>query len=306
MADDINWIEVSFTCTGELAETLAEALGRYVSNGVVIESESEFDKIEQENRPTGKVRVFGYLPFDEHIEQTRQDLEEVLWHLGQIQELPKPEYKPIHDQDWMTSWRKHYQPIQIGKQLLILPAWMETKPEYTRKIVRINPNLAFGTGTHPSTQLSLQALEELLQPGQNVIDVGCGSGILSIAALKLGAGHVLAVDVDNQAIHSTKQNAELNSILPSLETGKGSVREILNGDFSISQAPLVLVNILAPIIIRLFKDGLASLLRSGGNMVLAGILSPQIPVVETAANEVGLNLAAQLEYEDWVTLIMKC
>ena len=305
MAEGVYWIEVMLTCSGELAETIAEALGRFVSNGVVIESETEFDEIEQENRPTGKIRVFGYLPFDKHIEKTRQDLEEVLWHLGQIQELPKPEYKPIYDQDWMTSWRKHYQPIQVGKQLLILPAWMETKPEYTRKIVRINPNLAFGTGTHPSTQLSLQALEELLQPGQNVIDIGCGSGILSIAALKLGAEHVLAVDVDNQAVRSTKQNAELNSILPNLETSKGSVREILNGDFSISQAPLVLVNILAPIIIRLFKDGLASVLKPGGNIVLAGILSPQVPVVEAAANEAGLGLVAQLEYEDWVALIMK-
>ena len=297
-------MEVSFTVPGELAEALSDNLGRFVRNGVVIESVTAFDPQEYEFKPTGDVRVFGYLAYDEHIEETRQRLEEALWHLGQIVPIPQPEYKLIHDEDWMAAWKKHYHPIEIGKQWLIMPAWMDPKPEEQRIVVKIDPAMAFGTGTHPSTQLCLQAIEQYLEPDQDVMDVGCGSGILAISALKLGARFALAVDTDKVAVRATRKNADNNGIQAQLEIGQGSLQSILDGGFSIKQAPLVLANILAPVIIRLFNEGLGELVAPGGVLVLSGILETQVPPVMEAVQQAGMSLIKQYQCDDWVALVV--
>ena len=165
--------------------------------------------------------------------------------------------------------------------------------------------MAFGTGTHPTTQLCLQLLEQHLKPGQPIIDVGCGSGILSIAAVKLGASHVLAVDVDRQAVVSTNENAEINDLPPcALETGVGSVTEILENQFSIQDAPLVLVNILAQIILNLFEKGLGKLVQGNGLLLLSGILDHQEQEVQRAAVRAGFILSDKLQDGDWVSLAL--
>ena len=303
---EARWIEVKIACDGELAEALAEVLGRFVSNGVVVESETRFNPLTQENEPTGGMIVFGYLPVDDTLEEKRHKLEQAFWHLGQISPLPPVQYQPIKDEDWMAAWKVHYQPIAIGEKLLIMPAWKEPKADETRSIVRINPAMAFGTGAHPTTQLCLRLIERHLVTGVAVIDVGCGSGILAIAALRLGASHVLAVDVDSQAIASTLENAALNAITPDLlETGKGSVAEILTGRFSLQEAPLVLVNILAPVIIRLFGQDLGELVTADGILLLSGILADQEADLRLAAEGAGFIVLERLTDGDWVGLAMK-
>ena len=302
----VHWIEVKLVTDGELAEALAEVLGRFVSNGVVVETETRFNPHTQENEPTGNMVVFGYLPADDGLEKRRQQLEEALWHLGQITSLPTAQYQPIQDEDWMAAWKVHYHPIAIGKKLLIMPAWKDPAADETRLVVRITPAMAFGTGTHPTTQLCLRLLEQHFTPGQPVIDVGCGSGILSIAALLMGATHALAVDVDSQAVTSTQENARLNKIDPALlETGKGSVEEILTGRFSIQQAPLVLVNILAPIIIHLFDQGLSQLVSGEGLLLLSGILEEQEPKLRQTAEDASFSLVDRLSDGDWVSMAYK-
>ncbi len=301
---DPHWLEISMTVDPELAEAVSELLSRFVSNGVVVESGVTYNDAEDEGTPFGPVRVYGYLAVDERLEETRQRLEEGLWHLGQIQPLPEPSYRTIQDEDWMASWKQHYHPIQIGKRLLILPAWI-ADPNQGRIAVKIDPSMAFGTGTHPTTQLCMELLEDTVQPGRPAIDVGCGSGILSIGAVKLGAAPVLAVDIDNSAIRSTKENAQANGVLDKIETGLGSVREISEGKFSIRAAPLVLANILAPVIIRLFDDGLDTLLETGGKIVLSGILAEQAPGVVEAAEKKGLKKTEMRQIGDWVAIVME-
>jgi ribosomal protein L11 methyltransferase len=301
---EAHWIEVSMTVSGELAEAVAEVISRFVSNGVVTESGVTYNDEEDEGTPFGPVRVYGYLPVDENIEQTRQQLTESLYYLGMIQPLPEPVFKTIVDEDWMAAWKQHYRPIEIGKKILILPAWIE-QTDFSRVAVKIDPSMAFGTGTHPTTQLCMEMVEKYTQPGQNVIDVGCGSGILSIGAIKMGAKHALAVDIDAAAIKSSQENAEANGVLEYLEVGIGSVTEINAGQFSLRQAPLVLANILAPIIIRLFDGGLANLLEPGGVMVLSGILDQQASRVLDSAQQHGLVLIEQGQINDWVSLALK-
>jgi ribosomal protein L11 methyltransferase len=300
---DARWLEVSLTVDGELAEAVAEVLDRFASGGVVVESNVKYRNVEDEGTPYGPVKVYGFLDVDSSLEEKRHKLEEALWYLNAIRELPQPVYREIADQNWMTAWKEHYRPIEIGKRLLILPAWMEQK-DMTRVAVKIDPSMAFGTGTHPSTQLCLGLVEDYVQPGQNVIDIGCGSGILSIAALKLGASHALVVDIDAESVKATLEACGYNQVID-VEAGQGSVGEILNGEFSLKKAPLVLANILAPVLIRLFDDGMADTITPGGVIILAGILAEQGQGVRESAESKGLKFVEERRSGDWVALVMK-
>ena len=300
----ISWLEVSVSCDGELAESVAEVISRYVTQGVVTETNVRYDETEEIPMPYGLIKVYGYLLNDETVEEKRKQIEQGLWYLNMIQPVPEPQYQIIHNQDWMESWKERYHPIQVGERLLVLPAWLEN-PYPERIAVKIDPSMAFGTGTHPTTQLCMQMAESVIKPGDTVIDVGCGSGILSIAAAKLGASHILAVDTDHPSVVSTFKNAQANQVEDKIEIGEGSVTVLLNNNFSIQSAPVVLVNILAPIIIRLFDDGLGELVNPGGKLVLSGILDKQAGQVREAAEKQGFTFLEQIYINDWISMILE-
>ena len=304
MGDEVSWLEVKVVCNGEIAESVNEVLSRYVTHGVVTETDAKYDDAEEVLLETGEIRVFGYLINDETVEEKRQKIEEALWHLNMISPVPQPTYNIIQDQNWMESWKKYYNPIKIGKKLLILPEWIEN-PEPDRIAIKIDPSMAFGTGTHPTTQLCMLLMEDVVQPGDEVIDVGCGSGILSIAAIKLGARRALGVDLDYPSIVATKMNAELNQVIEKIDVGLASVIEILDEKFTIATAELVLVNILAPIIKRLFHQGLEKLIKSDGTIILSGILDHQSDEIIQIAEELGLKLVSKEMINDWVGLILR-
>ena len=220
-----SWLEISMLVDGELAEAVAEVLDRFVLDGVVLESGVKQADDSEVGTPCGPVRVFGYLFIDPHTEDKKKRIEEGLWHLSQIRPIPEPAYRIVEDEDWMAAWKKYYMPLSIGKRFLIEPVWMNT-PDSDRIKIKIDPGMAFGTGTHPSTQLCLEHLEDVVKGGDTIIDVGCGSGILSIAAIKLGAQKALGVDIENPAIKNTEINARANGVLDKIEVGLGSVQEI--------------------------------------------------------------------------------
>ena len=306
----MNWLEVSLTVNGELAEAVADVLARAAPNGVTTEQAVDFVDDEDEGTPVEPVTVRAYLPADGSLEETRQKLDEGLHYLGMILPLPAAVYTPIADQNWMEAWKEHYHPIPIGKKLIIVPAWLES-PEAGRISIKIDPGMAFGTGTHPSTQLCLELIEEYYddlpkadRSSLTDIDVGCGSGILSIGANKLGMEFAMGVDIDEASVKASRENAETNGIAPErFVIGRGSVTEILDGKFSIRQAQLVLVNILAPIINRLFGMGLADMVAAGGALILSGILAEQADSVQTCAEEHGLKFVEKRQMGDWVALL---
>jgi len=184
-------------------------------------------------------------------------------------------------------------------------------PEPDRIAIKIDPGMAFGTGTHPTTQLCLELMEEyfekLLVVNRQlsiVIDVGCGSGILSIAAIKLGAARALGVDIDPGSIVNARENAATNQVGDELILDVGSLQEILDGKFAFSKAPLVVANILAPVIIRLFDAGLVDLIENDGAVVLSGILQEQAQSVIEAGQAKGLKMIDRRQMGDWVALTM--
>jgi len=302
----MNWLEVSLTVDGELAESVADVLARFAPNGVMTEQGVKFNDEEDEGTATGPITVRAYLEVNDQLEETRQKLEESLYYLGMIKPVPTPAYKQIADQNWMEAWKQHYKPILIGQRLLILPAWLES-PEPKRIPIKIDPGMAFGTGTHPTTQLCLELMEVSTdhRPLTTVIDVGCGSGILSIAALKLGASKVLGVDIDIESVKNSRENADTNGVGEELLLGQGSVTEVLSGSFQFKSAPLVVANILGPILIRLFDAGLADLVEPNGEIILSGILDHQAESVIAAGEAKGLKRNDQRQIGDWVAISLK-
>ena len=300
----MNWLEVSLTVDGELAESVADVLARFAPNGVMTEQGVRFVNDEDEGTATGPITVRAYLEVNDQLEETRQKIEESLYYLGMITPVPTPAYKQIADQNWMEAWKQHYKPILIGERLLILPAWLES-PDPKRIPIKIDPGMAFGTGTHPTTQLCLELMERsVISNWKLVIDVGCGSGILSIAALKLGAEKVLGVDIDMESVKNSRENADVNEVGEELLLGQGSVAEVLAGQFAFKSAPLVVANILAPVLIRLFEAGLADLIQPNGEIILSGILDHQAESVIEAGQAKGLKRGEVRQMKDWVAISM--
>jgi ribosomal protein L11 methyltransferase len=304
----MNWLEVSLTVNGELAEAVADVLARFAFSGVMMEQGVEYTDEEDAGTPTGPITVRAYLEMNDQIEQTRQKLEESLYYLGMIQPLPAASYKQIADQNWMEAWKQHYKPILIGERFVIVPAWMDS-PDPNRIAIKIDPGMAFGTGTHPTTQLCLELMERYFVGAKHVspfraIDVGCGSGILSIAAIKMGADSALGVDIDSGSIDNARENANTNGIGDELILGVGSVQEILNEKFPFRKAPLVVANILAPVIIRLFDAGLAELIEDHGTILLSGILQEQAQNVIAGAQARDLRMDEFRQIDDWTAFAM--
>jgi ribosomal protein L11 methyltransferase len=314
----MNWLEVSMTVDGELAESVADVFARFAPNGVMTEQGVKYNDAEDAGTPTGPITVRAYLEVNDQLEETRQKLEEALYFLGMIRPLPAPAYKQIADQNWMEAWKQYYKPILIGQRLLILPAWMESPAPY-RVAIKIDPGMAFGTGTHPTTQLCLELTEKyfddrpqtidhkassIVHRPLSTIDVGCGSGILSIAGIKLGAAKALGVDIDAESITNSRENADTNGVGEELILEVGSVQEILDGKFAFTKAPLVVANILAPVIVRLFEAGMANLIEENGSIILSGILFEQEGSVIEAGQAHGLRMNERRQMGDWVALTM--
>ncbi len=292
---------------GELAEAVAEVLCRYLPDGVVIESTAvQAGEADENGYAVGPLKVCGYIPADAHVEETRQQIEEGLWYLGQISALPRPEFKMIQEANWMEAWKEHYHPIPIGERLLVLPAWINP-PNDGRLPIRIEPGMAFGTGTHPTTQLCLALAEEFISQlpstkDLNVIDIGCGSGILSIGGLLMGAEHALGVDIDPEAMRASGENAKLNNVSEKLDLGMGSAADVLLGKFSLDKAQLVFANILAPVLIRLLDEDMGDLVLPGGCIILSGILAEQAESVMDALRRHGFLYVQKRQMSDWVAL----
>ncbi|MBL8064061.1 MAG: 50S ribosomal protein L11 methyltransferase [Anaerolineales bacterium] len=311
----MNWLEISLTVDGELAESVADVLARFAPNGVMTEQGVRFVNDEDEGTATGPITVRAYLEVNDQLEEMRQKIEESLYYLGMITPVPTPTYKQIADQNWMEAWKQHYKPILIGERLLILPAWLES-PDPKRIPIKIDPGMAFGTGTHPTTQLCLELMEISFDERRKAeegasflfplscIDVGCGSGILSIAAIKLGAKTVLGVDIDMESVRNSRENADVNGVGEELLLGQGSVTEVLAGQFAFKSAPLVVANILAPVLIRLFGAGLADLIEPNGEIILSGILDHQAESVIEAGQTRGLKRGEIRQMKDWVAISM--
>jgi ribosomal protein L11 methyltransferase len=297
----MHWLEINVTTDGEAAEAISELLRPYAyGDGVVLEQLGD----PQNPDPAAlepEVSVKIYLPGDEDTPKLRRKIEEAIYHMGRLYPISPPNFKKLKDEDWATAWKKNYKPFRVGKRILIQPSWLEPLERMGNEIVIfMDPGMAFGTGLHPSTQMCLRIIEELVHKDTRMLDVGTGSGILSIAAAKLGAKTTVAFDVDRMAIQATYTNAVQNDVLNSIAIFQGYLSGIYPSEWD-----LVVVNILAPIIMSMIKeDNLLAYLSDGGRLVLSGIIKDQEDEINETVENAGGRVERTLSVRDWITWVV--
>ena len=285
----MNWLEISLELHADLAEPAAELFGRIAPNGAAVEMLED------------GVRVLAWLPDDDALPARRRQLEEGLWHLGQIQPFPEPEFQFVEEEPWEIAWKDHYQPLEIGERLQILPSWMASE-DSPRIAIILEPGMAFGTGAHTTTRQCLEALEELVTDGISVADLGCGSGILGIAAARLGAGEVIALDIDGQAVKLAQDNAVRNGVADKVRVFEGSISEL--DSTTVGQSfGLILANIRASILEDFIRAGIDRQLKVGGRIVMSGILEDQLDPLLELAKDTNLQTERIVSTDDWRTVI---
>ncbi len=278
----------------DLAESVGALIFEATGRGVSIHPSGE------------QAIVTGYVQTEAAAHRASHKLERTLGVLAAEtgSTLPVPQPEPLPEEDWLTAWQRYYHPLRVGRRLVIKPRWEKWPPDNGQVpahdddiIIELDPQMAFGTGTHPTTQLCLEALESIVEPGHIVADIGCGSGILSIAAAKLGAREVLAVDNDPVAAQTAMQNCRYNNV-------QEMVR-VINSDglVAVSESfDVIVANINGPTIASLAGE-FASHLITGGHLVASGIIAAEAPNQQAVLATVGLSVCRVETRQDWICLI---
>lgn len=317
-----NLIEISVQVDTEAAEAVSELFNRYnggdwdedsaegeaSGGGAAIEA-TGFDDFHNPLPDEYVLRVKTYLKPGARGERIQRQIEEGLWRLSLLYPIPEPEIRTLTEEDWAHAWKKFYKPLRVGKRVVLKPSWEDFQAQPDDILIELDPGMAFGTGLHPSTRLCIVALENLVRPGDALLDVGTGSGVLSIVAAKLGASSILATDIDTIAVDVTAENALINSL--AVGPGTNFVVEHTSVPAGVAgRFPLMVANILAEILVKLF-DGdygnvpLAEPLAPGGHLILAGIIEERADLVLDAVARHGLTLVDRLGEGDWVALVVK-
>jgi ribosomal protein L11 methyltransferase len=303
----MQWIEAKVTLSEHadalIVDLIADVFYQLDAKGVVVDDplleppEAHWapDAVPRPDKPG----VTGYLPVDEHLESRRHHLEQNLVRLGQAHGFSyRTTYTAMDDEDWAESWKRFFHPQKITPAIVVKPTWRDYIPEPEQIILEIDPGMAFGTGTHPTTVLCIQLLEKYLCQEDRVLDVGTGSGILLIAAAKLGAGPMTGIDLDPMAVAIARKNLIQNKIT-------AQQADLLCGHLvdTISQAyDLVIANILAEVILE-FLDAVVHVVRPGGLFICSGIIEAyQMKVTEKMA-ACGFDILDVRKSGDWVALV---
>jgi ribosomal protein L11 methyltransferase len=310
----MKWSEISIHTTNEAIEPISNILHEAGASGVVIEDpfdlvkerEDKFGEIYQLNPadyPEEGVIVKAYLPMNSFLGETvdaiKNSINNLVSYNIDIGENTVS-VSEVYEEDWATAWKKYYHPVKVSERFTIVPTWEEYTPVQTDElIIELDPGMAFGTGTHPTTVLCIQALERTVKQGDKVIDVGTGSGVLSIAAAMLGAESVQALDLDEVAVESARQNIELNKVEQNVTVTQNN---LLNG-INIA-VEIVVANILAEVIL-MFTDDAAKTVKKDGYFIASGIIKQKKDEVKDAIEKAGFETVETLQMEDWVAFIAK-
>jgi ribosomal protein L11 methyltransferase len=298
-----SWLELSSVVEPEAADAVAEVFGRW-GHGVAIDQpvrdapDGEGGSVD----PAQNVVVKTYLPVDQHVEASRRLLEEAVWHLGRLRHVEPLQTRGLAEEDWAHAWKRCFFPHRIGRRLVVVPSWRRGRYEARDVVIRLDPGMAFGTGLHPTTRMCLQLLEEHVRRGDRVLDFGCGSGILSIAAALLGAAGLLALDVDSAAVRVAEENARRNRVARRITVSLGSVET----DPTLPQAPfdLIVANISA-LVLKNAEPGLAAVIRSGGLLILSGLLQKKASDVGSLYVSRKWELLETRGEGDWAAIVVR-
>ena len=303
------WLEITVSTTAESIDDTAAMLTAAGFSELVLEDQSQFEDFLEENRA-----CWDYI--DEQLQQKLQGLSHIKLYLDETDRESLARLQGmgldmtvtvLPETDWENSWQEHYPAVEVGEKLIVLPYWLADSDESGRTPVILDPGLTFGTGAHPSTQMVMEAMEQRLAPGSHCLDLGSGSGILSITALRLGAASATGVDIDPKAEDIARENAAYNGFsAPEFTacTGDVTADKRLMERLNTQNYHMVLVNIVADVIIHLAPT-LPAFLQENSILICSGILDKRLNDVTAALMKAGLTIVETKSKEDWRCVIAK-
>lgn len=308
----MNWTEITVKIAPEAVEMASGVLYATGVGGVSItdsslleESErltSAWDVLDDDVREKYEVdfaTLKAYYPPETDIEETLKTIEEGIKSLDGLTNISGLEIsaKEVHEQDWENEWKKYYKPVPVGKRIIIKPQWEEIDDESRDVVIELDPGMAFGTGTHETTRMCLALLEEFVTPKSTLLDIGTGSGILSVGAAKLGCGKIVASDIDSVAVKVAKENAQLNGVADKIDIRCCDLTTGISGKYSI-----VVANIIADAVIML-SESAANFMADGGVYITSGIIEHRIDDVKEALTKYGFKIDRILREGEWAAIV---
>jgi ribosomal protein L11 methyltransferase len=282
----LRWLEVSVQVPPETEEAVADLIRRHVQGGVAVEE-----------GPAHTSVVKGYLPADHEVERRHAALRRLLAAHAPASALSG---RWLEEEDWAHAWKEFFPVLRVSERLVVCPTWRSHQAREGEAVIRLDPGMAFGTGQHPTTLMCLRALEEMTRPGMAVLDLGCGSGILALAAARLGAASVLALDTDPQAVTAARENVRLNDVQATVQVEEGTLPlDPASG----RTFDVVVANITGPAIIEL-APAVAEVLRPGGVLVATGFSAEGLASVSGALADAGLSQERAIEDGDWRSVVV--
>ena len=310
----MNWLEVTVNTHSESVEVVSSILIELGSKGVSIEDPQDYYQLTDEQLEWLKVQqkdlyetdtviVKGYFQPSQWSKDSdvllHEKLEEIKVYGLQTGPL-SIQVKEVGEEDWANAWKQYYFPVRVTRFLTVVPSWIDYEKEQDDELlIELDPGLAFGTGTHPTTQLSLTALEQTIRGNESVLDVGTGSGVLSIASKLLGASKVTAFDIDEMATRVAKENIALNPTIGEIEVFENNLLVGVN-----QKSDLIVANILAEILLQMPEDAYRNL-NDDGSLILSGIIESKANEVKEAYEKVGFTLVERMTMREWNCFIMK-
>ena len=303
------WQELTITVSREAEEAVSNILIDLGSQGVAIDDSADylgeagpFGEVLPQVEQLNTVGITAYYPETENLEMIRQEVKERLAQLRDFGlEIGKTQLttQQLAEEDWADNWKKYFEPARITHDLTIVPSWTDYEAGPSEKVIKLDPGMAFGTGTHPTTKMSLFALEQVLRGGETVLDVGTGSGVLSIASSLMGAKDLYAYDLDDVAVRVAQENIALNAGTENIHVAAG---DLLKGvDI---EADVIVANILADILVNLTDDAYR-LLKDEGYLIMSGIISEKWNLVRESAETAGFFLETHMIQGEWNACVFK-
>ena len=303
----MNWTEITVSVPLECTDTAAAIANMTVPYGIYIEDYSDLeqsaleiahiDLIDEElikkDRSESKIHI--YISECDNAAESIAFLKE---RLAAVQIPARVESIGVEDSDWNENWKKYFKAFEVGERLAVVPSWEKYQNTADRTVLQIDPGAAFGTGTHATTSLCLGLLDRAATSGKKVLDIGCGSGILAIAGVLLGADSAVGVDIDAQSVKTARENAEINAVTDKTEFIVGDLAEKVSGRYEI-----VCANIVADIIMRLF-DNVADFMTDDGILIVSGIIDLRADEVKRSATEHGFTIAEELVRDNWCAFVL--
>lgn len=307
----MKWFELSIHSSREAAEAISNILHEAGANGIAIEDRQDLNKtrdasfgevyeLDPKNYPDEGVISKAYFPVNGFSEQVIEEIKKAVYNLevyGIDSGSPTITVSEVNEEDWANAWKKYYKPVKASRHITIIPVWESYEAVESEQIVQLDPGMAFGTGTHPTTRMCIQAIEKMIRRGDEMIDVGAGSGVLSIAAAKLGASSVDALDLDDVAVKSARVNVNLNNVEDIVTVRQNNLLDQVLGTVD-----LVVGNLLSDIILRFPADA-AKVVKPGGCFIASGIIKANAAKVKDKLITHGFMIEEQLEEDGWTALI---